>query len=111
MLEDYVNIFNKKNLFLRFNGLQTAFIEKIKGKKVEGVKLVKVNLFNHYFTEYKYHLYSAYYFLEQLEQLDKAIMTQFNELKPFIEFQDEKISVCDGCLEDEYGEEDIEWIT
>ncbi len=89
MLEDYANIFNKRKLFLRFNGLQKAFFEKLKNVKIEGKVAEKTRLFDHYFTEYKYHLYSAYYFLEQLEQLEIAIMKQYDELKPFIEFQNE----------------------
>lgn len=87
MLEDYAKIFNQRKLFLRFNGLQKAFIEKHKGIKIIGKVATKGHLFNHYFNEYKYHLYSAYYFLEQLEQLEKAIMDQYKELKLFIEFQ------------------------
>ena len=102
MLEDYANIFNKKKLFLRFNGLQKAFIEKSKEIKIKGEIVAKHDLFNHYFTEYKYHLYSAYYFLGQLEQLEKAIMNQFKELKPFIDFHGEKKIEYDSFIVHEY---------
>ena len=102
MLDDYANIFNQRKLFLRFNGLQKVFIEKFKGIKIVGKMLEKGRLFNHYFTEFKYHLYSAYYFLEHLEQLEKAIMNQYKELKPFIEFQNEIKIEYDSFIVHEY---------
>ena len=58
MLEDYASIFNKRKLFLRFNGLQKAFFEKIKNIKIEGKIAEKRRLFDHYFAEYKYHFLS-----------------------------------------------------
>ncbi len=103
MLEDYANIFNQRKLFLRFNGLQKAFIEKHKGAKIKGGIIAKHNLFIHYFNEYKYHLYSAYYFIEQLEQLEKAIINQYKELKPFIDFHDETKIEYDSFIVHEYS--------
>lgn len=102
MLEDYASIFNRRKLFLRFNGLQKAFIEKYKGTIIKCKVAAKGHLFNHYFNEYKYHLYSAYYFLEQLTQLEKAIMDQYNELKTFIEFQNETKIEYDSFIVHEY---------
>ncbi len=102
MLEDYANIFNKRKLFLRFNGLQQRYIEKYIGTKTKDKALTKHNLFNHYFNEYKYHLYSAYYFLEQLEQLENAIMNQFKYLKSSIEFQNEYKIEYDSFIVHEY---------
>lgn len=102
MLEDYANIFNKKKLFLRFNGLFSTFSENLKGTKIISEFAERFHLFHHYFTEYKYHLYSAYYFLEQLEQLEKAIMAQYIELKPFIEFQNETKIEYDSLIVQEY---------
>ncbi len=103
MLEDYANIFNQRKLFLRFNGLQKAFIEKHKGAKIKGGIIAKHNLFIHYSNEYKYHLYSAYYFIEQLEQLEKAIINQYKELKPFIDFHDETKIEYDSFIVHEYS--------
>ena len=102
MLEDYANIFNKKKLFLRFNGIQKVFFEKLKGTEVAGKVAEKWHLFNHYFNEFKYHLYSAYYLLEQLKQLEKAIINQYKELKPFIEFQNEIRIEYDSFIVHEY---------
>jgi hypothetical protein len=98
MLEDYANIFNKRKLFLRFNGLQKGYI----GTKIKDKVLTKHILFNHYFNEYKYHLYSAYYFLEQLEQLENAIMNQYKYLKSSIEFQNEYKIEYDSFIVHEY---------
>jgi len=89
MLEDYVNVFNERKLYLRFNGLVKAFIESFKGIKIQGDVVKRGTLFNHYYSEFKYHLYCAYYFLGQLDLLEKTIMQQYNELKPFIEIQNE----------------------
>lgn len=102
MIEDYATIFNKKKLFLRFNGLQKAFIDELKGKKIVGKVVERENLFYHYFNEFKYHLFSAYYFIEQLEQLEKAIMDHYNGLKPLIEFQNEVKIDYDSFIVHEY---------
>jgi len=102
MLEDYAKIFNQKKMFLRYNGLQIAFFEKLEGIEVVGKVVEKWHLFNHYFNEFKYHIYSAYYILEQLEQLEKAILDQFNELKSFIEFQNEIKIEYDSFIVHEY---------
>ena len=102
MLEDYVNIFNRRKLFLGFNGLQKGYIEKQVGKKTMGKVLTKHNLFNHYFNEYKYHLYSVYYFLEQIEQLENAIMNQYKNLRSSIEFHNEYKIEYDSFIVHEY---------
>jgi len=92
MLEDYSNVFNERKLYLRFNGLVKAFIESFKGIKIQGNVAKRGTLFNHYYSEFKYHLYCAHYFLGQLDLLEKTIMQQYNKLKPFIEFQNEFLS-------------------
>ncbi len=89
MLEDYANVFNERILYLRFNGLVKAFIESFKGIKIQGNVAKRGTLFNQYYSEFKYHLYCAYYFLGQLDLLEKTIMQQYNELKPLIKFQNE----------------------
>ena len=102
MLEDYANIFNKRKLFLRFNGLQKGYIEKFKENQIKGKIATKYNLFNHYFNEYKYHLYSAYYFFEQLEQLENAIMSQYKSFRSSIEFHNECKIEYDSFIVHEY---------
>jgi len=44
----------------------------------------------------------AYYFLEQLDLLEKAIMQQYNELKPFIQFQNEEKIEYDSFIVHEF---------
>ena len=102
MLEDYANIFNNRKLYLKFNGLQKAFFDKLKDSKILSASNKRWTLFMHYFIEFKYHLYSAYYLLEQLEQLEKAIMTQYIDLRKSIEFQNEKKFGYDSFIVQEY---------
>ena len=86
MLEDYAKVFNERKLYFRFSNLLKAFIESLKGKKIIGEVAKRGALFNHYYTEFRHHLYCAYYFLGQLDLLEKTILQQYNELAPFIEF-------------------------
>ncbi len=102
ILEDYANIFNRRNLFLRFNGLLTTFRKNLEGVKIVGNVRVRNDLFHHYFHEYRYHLFSAYYFLEQIEQLEKAIMDQYNGLKPDMSLQNESEIEYDSFIVHEY---------
>ena len=102
MLEDYANVFNERKLYLRFNGLMKAFIESFKGTKIKSNVAKRGALFNHYYSEFRYHLYCAYYFLGQLDLLEKTIMQQYNELKPFIEFQNEVRIEYDSFIVHEY---------
>ncbi|KKL75059.1 hypothetical protein LCGC14_2058670, partial [marine sediment metagenome] len=60
MLEDYANVFNERNLYLRFSGLMKAFIESFKGSEIKGIVAKRGTLFNHYYAEFRYHLYCAY---------------------------------------------------
>ena len=102
MLEDYANVFNERNLYFRFSNLLKAFIESFKGKKIKGNLAKRGALFNHYYSEFRYHLYCAYYFLGQLELLENTIMQQYNELKPFIEYQNEARIAYDSFIVHEY---------
>ncbi|KKL81444.1 hypothetical protein LCGC14_1994680 [marine sediment metagenome] len=102
MLEDYANVFNERKLYLRFSGLMQAFIESFKGSKIKGNVAKRGTLFNHYYSEFRYHLYCAYYFLGQLDLLENTIIKQYNELKPFIEFQNEVKIEYDSFIVHEY---------
>ena len=102
MLEDYANVFNERKLYLRFNGLMKVFIENCKETKIKGNVARRVSLFNHYYSEFRYQLYCAYYFLGQLDLLEKTIMQQYNELKPFIMFQNEAKMEYDSFIVQEY---------
>ncbi len=102
MLEDYANVFNEKKLYFRFSNLLKAFIESFKGKKIKGNIAKEGALFNHYYSEFRYHLYCAYYFLGQLDLLENTIIQQYNELKAFIEFQNEARIAYDSFIVHEY---------
>ena len=102
MLEDYANVFNEKKIYLRFSGLMKAFIDSFKGTKIKGDVAKRGTLFNHYYPEFRHHLYCAYYFLGQLELLENTIIQQYNELKPFIEFQNEARFEYDSFIVHEY---------
>ena len=102
MLEDYANVFNERNLYLRFSGLMKAFIESFKGSEIKGNVAKRGTLFNHYYAEFRYHLYCAYYFLRHLDLLENIIIKQYNELKPLIEFQNEVKIEYDSFIVHEY---------
>jgi len=89
MLLNYAEIFNEKKLFLKFNGLQLIFINKLNDSDRNEEILNKQKLFSHYYNEFLHHSYSAYCIIEQMNQLEIAIMKQYIELKPNIEFKNE----------------------
>ena len=102
MLLNYAEIFNEKKLFLKLNGLQQAFRNKLKDFKIIGEILNKQKLFSHYYNEFLHHSYSAYYLIEQMNQLEIAIMKQYNELKLNIEFKNETLVEYESFIVNEY---------
>ena len=102
MLLNYAKIFNEKKLFLKFNGLQLAFVNQLKELEISGEILDNLKLFSHYYNEFLHHSYSVYCILEQMNQLELAILKQYNELKPNIEFKSETLVEYESFIVNEY---------
>ncbi len=100
----YYNLdaFNNQKLFLTFNGLHSAFIEKHKGENFLGELKQQDDLFRHYFLEFLYRAHCAYSFLDHMRALSECIATHFNDLKPHLALKNEQEVNFESFIVNEY---------